>query len=130
MGVLSASGGSSLPTGLSVWWRGEDRGAWLPRLSDGWGVEQGLGEAEALRGGAGGEEEVLDRELRHLETEEEELLTETGYCAALTSPEPERRLAPGRSIQRLNKAAFNTSTKPVLFIEEEDSGYHGNSSLL
>lgn len=82
-------------------WRGEDRGAWLPRLSDSWGVEQGLGEAE------GGEEEVLDRELRHLETEEEELLTETGYCAALTSPEPEpeRRLAPGRSIQRLNKTS-------------------------
>lgn len=88
MGVLSASGGSSRPTGLSVWWRvgwrGEDGGAWLPCLSDGWGVEQGLDEAETLRGdaastrargGAGGDEEVLDRELRHLETEEEELLT-------------------------------------------------------
>lgn len=89
MGVLSASGGSSRPTGLSVWWRvgwrGEDGGAWLPCLSDGWGVEQGLDEAlrgdapsTRARGGAGGDEEVLDRELRHLETEEEELLTETG----------------------------------------------------
>lgn len=80
MGVLSASGGTSFPTGLSVWWRGEDRRAWLPCLSDDGGEEQGLAGVETLMGdapsarprGGAGEEEGLDRELRHLETEEEE----------------------------------------------------------
>lgn len=53
---------------------------WLPCLSDDWGVEQGLAEGEALTGdtpatrlsGGPGEDEGegLDRELRHLETEE------------------------------------------------------------
>lgn len=54
---------------------------WVPCLSDNWGVEQGLAGGEALmgdtpatrlRGGPGEEEEGegLDRELRHLETEE------------------------------------------------------------
>lgn len=53
---------------------------WLPCLSDDWVVAQGLAEGEGLigdtpatrlRGGPGDEEgEGLDRELRHLETEE------------------------------------------------------------
>lgn len=54
--------------------------AWLPCLSDNWGVEQSLAGGEALMGDTpatrlrGGlvEEEGLDRELRHLETEEGE----------------------------------------------------------
>lgn len=54
--------------------------AWLPCLSDNWGVEQSLAGGGALMGdtpatrlrGGPGEEEGLDRELHHLETEEGE----------------------------------------------------------